>query len=895
MMRVQFGAVLRPIGCLFEQGTLVGSSDRQLLERFVAGRDEAAFEALIARHGRSVHAVCWDVLRDPHDAEDAFQATFLILARKAGSLWVDGSLAAWLHRVARRVAVEANRQRARRQTVEMTGLDIDPAQSPAGSAREILAGLLHEEIDRLPEKYRAPIILCDLEELTRDEAAHRLGWPPGTVAGRLARGRGMLRDRLVRRGHAEVDGLMAVAGVRGAITGGVPATWIKKTAQLLASTPAGTTVTSNPASFGGMAIARRVIKAMMLANLRKIAVICVVAGLAPMVLALAVASAPTDATPVETPASAALREGTTAEAATNRSQPPPEKVSISGQIVLPDGTPAKGVRMFFSTRDHAFSHGQIRAEMTVDDQGRFSLDIPSVASPWVGFIGTGTLWAYQPGSLVATVPIYRGALPEDLALRLVIGPPAQALFEVHDPDGKPVAGARIHPGALDRDIAMVPDPLAALIGTDTVTNAHGRAVMTAFFPEEIRSIRVTAEGYGQQEFYFGNRDLNPDPKIVQLRPVGRLKGRLTGDPQAIRRCPLSVTGFNAPGDPVQFSYSRAVTTDDDGRFEVPAMAVGPVGVRTVDRCEFPWFAHCEKGLVDVKAAQTTEVVLSLKRSVLVHGVVRERGTQKPVAGVRMAVAIAETEAMMTAEDGSYQGFMAPGSTLITPRAVPLGYAMPLYSSPQVLVPEDTVEFNLPPFELIRAGEVRGLVVGERARPAIGAVVEASWNLDEARKRTSPHRLTIRTGPDGRFVLPGVPTDAEVEFLADHRGWRTPLPRSVRAGEAVILHLTQSSGVAIAGRVADPAGRPVAGAHVHLRTRRHRGPGVPALGDKLVALEGGTVLIADDFGRFQTRRELDPDSEYAAYATAPGYLTSRTLWIAGHSGSFPVISLRPVRW
>jgi hypothetical protein len=482
-----------------------------------------------------------------------------------------------------------------------------------------------------------------------------------------------------------------------------------------------------------------------------------------------------------------------------------------------------------------------------------------------------------------------------LPLRLVVGPPARALFEVHGPAGKPLAGARIEPGALDRHFALVPDPLAALIGADTVTDANGRAAMAAFFPEEIRSIRVTANGYGQQDFSFGHRELTPDPKIVRLRPVGRLKGRLVGEPAAIRRCPLRVAGFSPPDEPIRFSFIEAVTTDDEGRFDIPATAVGPRYVNTIERCDSPWRGARAEGSAEVKPGQTTEVVLSLKRAVRVRGVVREKGTQRPVAGVRMAVAIAETESMTTGEDGSYEGFMSPGATFVTPRAVPPGYAMPIFSVPQVLVPEGAVEFQLPPYELIRAGDVRGLVVGERGRPSVGAVVEASWNLNEARPWGGPHRLSARTGPDGRFVIPGVPSDAEVELLADHRGWRTPLPRSTRPGEAVILHLTQPSGVAMGGRVLDPDGRPIEGVRVHLRRRRHTVPKGAMLDDELVEFESGPILTADATGLFWTPKELDPDSEYAAYASAPGYLTSQTLWTSAQSGSFQVIRLRPVRW
>ncbi len=318
MSSVSRSAVLRPIYRLFDEGTLVGSSDAELLERFVAGSDERAFEALVTRHGRSVQAVCRDVLRDPHDAEDAFQATFLILARKAGSLWVGNSLAAWLHRVARRVAVEANRQKARRRAVEKTGLDVNPAWSDASTSWGTLPQALHEEIDRLPEKYRTPIILCDLEELTRDEAAHQLGWPPGTVAGRLARARDLLRERLIRRGHAEVGGFVPIAPARYMAHGDVLAPWIRKTTQLITTSPAGTMNSTRLASLGSAVLARGVIRAMMLAKLKTVAVVFVLAAVAPVSLALVMWRTRLEATHSE--AALAFQADSPAQAATNRAR-----------------------------------------------------------------------------------------------------------------------------------------------------------------------------------------------------------------------------------------------------------------------------------------------------------------------------------------------------------------------------------------------------------------------------------------------------------------------------------------------------------------------------------------------------------------------------------------------
>jgi hypothetical protein len=244
--------------------------------------------------------------------------------------------------------------------------------------------------------------------------------------------------------------------------------------------------------------------------------------------------------------------------------------------------------------------------------------------------------------------------------------------------------------------------------------------------------------------------------------------------------------------------------------------------------------------------------------------------------------------MTTGHDGRYSGYAPPAGAQINLMAVPSGYTIPLYGRAQIAIRDGAVDQALPPVELMRAGEIRGLVAGKQARPGTGAVVEAFWNLNEDGEGTGEHRLTTRTGPDGRFIIPGVPEGAEVELSARQRALRTPRPRRARVGEAVILHLTESNGVALDGRVLDDASHPIAGAHVHLRARRD------AM-DELVEVENGCVFIADAAGRFRTPAELDPDGQYTAYASAPGYLTERTPWTVGRSGSFPVISLRPVRW
>jgi RND family efflux transporter MFP subunit len=204
-----------------------GLSDAELLARFVACRDEAAFELLVWRHRRLVLGVCRRVLRHPQDAEDAFQATFLALARKAGAIRRREALAAWLYRVAWRTALTARSGRARRAAREGP-LDGAGAAAPAADSgptpeqRDVRAAV-DEEVGRLPPRFQAPVVLCYLEGKTVAEAARQLGCPRGTLASRLARARERLRTRLARRGLAltAVPAAALVPAVADAACGGL--------------------------------------------------------------------------------------------------------------------------------------------------------------------------------------------------------------------------------------------------------------------------------------------------------------------------------------------------------------------------------------------------------------------------------------------------------------------------------------------------------------------------------------------------------------------------------------------------------------------------------------------------------------------------------------------------
>ncbi len=235
--------VLRYVRALADPERGGERTDADLLRQFVARRDEGAFADLLARHGPLVLGVCRQVLGNEADAEDAFQATFLVLARKAASVRSRQSLSAWLYRVALNLARTARGSAARRRAVERQVAAMSPVR-PALAPPDDWRPLLHEEVDRLPEKYRVPIVLCYLEGRTNEEAARELGWPVGTVKGRLARARDLLGTRLTRRGLALPAGGVGLLLTQSAVRAAIPAALADSTLKAALQFAAGPTASS---------------------------------------------------------------------------------------------------------------------------------------------------------------------------------------------------------------------------------------------------------------------------------------------------------------------------------------------------------------------------------------------------------------------------------------------------------------------------------------------------------------------------------------------------------------------------------------------------------------------------------------------------------------------------
>jgi RNA polymerase sigma-70 factor (ECF subfamily) len=302
------------VAILFRDGVATGLTDKELLERFTASRDpsgELAFTALVARHGPMVLGVCRRILRDPADVDDAFQATFLVLVRRAGSIRIGTSVAPWLYGVSVRVARRIRAVSARRPG---GGGDGDALQAISDPASSVHAGrdlrlAIDEGLDHLPDGYRAAVVLCHLEGLSHEEAADRLNCPVGTVRSRLARGRGLLRRHLERLGFGPRAGASRPgsqsdgASAQPVVTAQLIRTTARAATRLAAGQPLAETVSARLAG-----IVAGVARTMMLSKLSTTSSLLIVAGLTAWCVSVGLAAPqapdPRSATaPVVTPGS----------------------------------------------------------------------------------------------------------------------------------------------------------------------------------------------------------------------------------------------------------------------------------------------------------------------------------------------------------------------------------------------------------------------------------------------------------------------------------------------------------------------------------------------------------------------------------------------------------------
>jgi RNA polymerase sigma factor (sigma-70 family) len=293
-----------------------GPTDGQLLESFLVDREESAFTALVHRHGRMVMGVCRRVLQNVHDAEDAFQATFLVLARKAATIAPRDAVGAWLYGVAYRTAKKAKAMTAKRQLKERQFRESRRFVTTPEDAWEELQPLLDEELSSLPQKYQSAIILCDLEGKTKKEAAGQLRCPEGTLSSWLVRGRRMLAKRLANRGVTLSAGSLAVVLTRNAASAAVRTGLVISTGKAATLVAAGQAAATGVVSTKVAALAEGVLKAMLLARLKiasAVLVVCAIVAGAALLAHASVAMKPPNANRAEEPRPIAKAAGESTE------------------------------------------------------------------------------------------------------------------------------------------------------------------------------------------------------------------------------------------------------------------------------------------------------------------------------------------------------------------------------------------------------------------------------------------------------------------------------------------------------------------------------------------------------------------------------------------------------
>jgi RNA polymerase sigma factor (sigma-70 family) len=636
-------------------------SDEQLLRAFIAHHDDRAFAALVRRYGPLVFGVCRRVLHQVQDAEDAFQATFLLLARNAAALRNKTALGSWLHGVAHRVAQTAKRSAARRRRYEGQAPS-RPSADPADelSWREVRT-MLDAEIARLPEIYRSVFVLCCLEDASREEAARRLGLKEGTVSSRLTTARKRLSRRLALRG-VELPAVLAVSTL---VT--LPAGLMAKTMKAALANASGQGLTSVvPASVAELV--QSATPAMMVSKTKIAAVVLLAVSL------LGAAGMWVGQRRGEDPPVAASTGGLTPR----RSPESAKTVEIRGRVLGPDGKPVKGVRLYWPRlpkteplTEEEIEKIEIPQRGKSDEEGRFRFELPrsDIKPDWnlsliAAADGYGVAWAEWSA-------IEKGG---ELTLRLVKDQPIEG--RIVSLEGKPVAGVRVliaelgamtdgkvetfltawkreWQGALHQTTRRMYGPMAGIPSMATTTDKDGRFRIVGAGAERLVVLWMRGSGIAQEQLYVINRagfDAAPVNKAVldripaELRQPGQpplLNGpKLTYVVPASRRIEGAVREASS-GKPVAgyvinvhagYGFGITSVSDKEGRYKlngVPKVKQYLLGAEPPDGS--PWLRSGAR-LDDTEGVQPLTIDFTVARGIVLSGRVLDKTTGKGVKG-----------------------------------------------------------------------------------------------------------------------------------------------------------------------------------------------------------------------------------------------------------------------
>jgi RNA polymerase sigma factor (sigma-70 family) len=870
MSSVTTPSVVRQIGSLFDGGSVVGLTDRQLIERFNDRRDatgEAAFAALVTRHGPTIMHVCRQLL-DDHHAEDAFQAVFLVLACKARSIRDPDKLGNWLYGVALRTAKKARGRLARRYKNEVgsamrhhgssSGVPVEPMVQPAEQrvmARE-QAEILHREIDRLPGPFRLPIVLCYFEGLTLEEAAHRLRCPAGTVRSRLARACDKLRRGLTRRGVVlSAAGLVAALSSRSA-SASISSPLCDITTRAAINFAAGQSATG-ALSTSAMALAQEVLRAMFVHKLRLIAttlllLAAVATGAGYLTRSLASQNEPKRQPDAPQPQVAARPDDTT-------QRPAPGRMFIVGRVLDPHGKPVPNATtmVYAAIKQPGSGSGGLVEKMQPsaigqarsDGSGRFQVDAPRTSSARhrkMGAVaiapGYGAGWvelepdADRPNADISLWPeqVIQGRLFD------LIGQPVQGVEVRVQSVGRVITGNRAshYPYGMEgpsfwwnaaNGLPAWPKPAISDAKGRFTVRGVGRDLRVVFMIDDPRFARQRAP-------------INTDstsaskPVTLALVPAKIIRGRITeaetGKP--IPHAQLSVLSYKS----LTGGTLNEFEADADGRFRA--------NPETVDRYEVSVTAPEGQPYLGVsklfnwpKGAVEYPLDLALPRGVVIRGKVTEEGSGKPVAGARISFGTRRTAGgqsgalnarAASGSDGSFQIAVMPRPgylVVLGPsedyvlreideemvyEGKPGGrrYSAHAFIACDVKPNSESLDVNV----MLRSSKtVNGRVVGPDGQP-----IQDAWMISRVCLSPSTsawlrwrglHHGSVKSG---QFEIHGLDPDTEVPvyFLDPHHklGATADFSGKSAAGGSVTVRL-QPCGTAKA-RLVDSSGKPISG-------------------------------------------------------------------------------------